>query len=243
MTYEVGTKYMFDTPTMRGVFECEEVCPTSGDGFFTVDGERIAASRALAISDWSGGPTRVPQVGDTVEIQGKFHSWLTGTFKVTECGRDWFKMDKSQLQYKVFASSTVWDRTKILDNAPESTNTKIAELTTAFNRKLGNDEQKEDAVEQAEVYQTKPEQTVENTAHDLVDLTLEVEAAKLQAEYRRKIVKRRAELAAIKDGVKTLDNTNWWNATVDMTPLSLTALMAAVASVSALTAALIPIFY
>ena len=87
-------------------------------------------------------------------------------------------------------------------------------------------------------YRVKPELKVEDAADGLVDVVIAVEEARLQAKLQRKIARHKAKLRAIKNGVKPLNG--WWSATIDMTPLSLTAVMAAVAGVSALTVSLIP---
>jgi hypothetical protein len=85
------------------------------------------------------------------------------------------------------------------------------------------------------------EPTIAEVAMNVVDATLKTEEDRLRASLEGRIRKERAKQAAIKNGVRHLGG--WWSATIDMTPLSLTALLAAVAGISALTASLIPLVY
>ena len=85
----------------------------------------------------------------------------------------------------------------------------------------------------------KKSTNVEESAWELVDISIEIEEQKLQDELQKKIDRSKAKLRAIRQGIKT--QGSWWKATIDMTPLSLTAIMAAVAGISALTASLIPL--
>jgi len=183
------------------------------------------------------------EVGDVVVIDLAIFK-ERGEMFVTKVTSEMFATDK--LSYPVHWDSTAGRASRLIRIAKTSAQ-KLTEENPIeeYTNILGREKEKD--MSWTEVLVTKDTKTytrpigskVEDTAHSLVDITLEVEAAQLQAQYERKIKAHKLKLAAIKDGTKSLNG--WWTATIDMTPLSLTAIMAFVAGISALTASLIPL--